>query len=61
MSIESSRQESSGECGRDSEKVRMRPSSAPGMPSRRQAPVCHFLEAKLLTKEPRNNKIGLIE
>lgn len=35
--------------------------SAPGVPSRRQAPVRHFLEAKLLSRKPRNNKSGLIK
>lgn len=46
--MDSSRQESSGEHGRDSEEARMKLASAPGMPSGRQAPVCLFLEAKLL-------------
>lgn len=57
--MESSRQESPG--GPGSEEAGGKPASAPGIPSRRQAPLSHFLEAKLLAREPRNNKIGLIE
>lgn len=34
-SIESPRQESSGERGRDSEEVRTRPNSAPGVPKQK--------------------------
>lgn len=57
----SSRQGSSREQNRSCGEARRKPASAPGISSRRQAPVCHFMEVKLLAREPRNNKIGLIE
>ena len=49
--MDSSRQESTGEQGRDSEEARMQLASTQHMPSRRQTPVCYFPEAKLLGQE----------
>lgn len=49
--LDSSRQESPGEQGRDSEEARMELASTPHMPSRRQTPACYFPEAKLLGQE----------
>lgn len=39
----------------------VRASSAPSRASRRQAPVHHFLETRLFSREPRNNTLGLIK
>ena len=49
--MDSSRQASTGEQGRDSEEARMELASTPHMPSRRQTPACYFPEAKLLGQE----------